>query len=81
MEAMALGIPIVSTNAGGMSFLIKDKKEGILVNKNDAKQMTKEIDSLLKNPLFANKLITSARKKALSFDWQVVKNLWFELLK
>jgi len=81
MEAMALGFPIVSTNAGGLPFLISDKKDGILVAKNDAKQMAKEIDNLIKNPLFAKELATNAHKKAISFDWQTVKNQWFELLK
>ena len=81
MEAMALGLPIVSTNVGGLPFLIDDKKDGILVAKNDAKQMSKEIVKLLKKPLFANKLSVNARKKAESFDWQQVKIKWFELLK
>lgn len=81
MEAMALGFPIVSTNAGGLPFLISDKKDGILVAKNDAKQMAKEIDNLIKNPLFAKELVTNAHKKAISFDWQTVKHQWFELLK
>lgn len=81
MEAMALGMPIISTGAGGLSFLISDKRDGILVDKNDAKQMTKEIDNLIKNPLFANEVIQNARHKAASFDWQAVKHLWFDLLK
>jgi glycosyltransferase involved in cell wall biosynthesis len=81
MEAMALGFPIVSTNAGGLPFLIDDKNDGILIAKNDVKQMTEEIVNLLKKPLFANKLSVQARHKAESFDWQQVKNKWFELLK
>jgi len=81
MEAMALGLPIISTNAGGLPFLISAKMDGVLVVKNDAKQMTKEIDNLIKNPLFANKLTVNARRKAESFDWQVVKKQWIDLLK
>lgn len=81
MEAMALGLPIVSTNAGGMSYLINDKFDGILVDKGDVKQMTNEIVNLLKNTLFANQMAIEARKKAESFDWNQVKHLWFKLLK
>ncbi len=81
MEAMALGLPVISTNVGGLPFLISDKKEGILVNKNDAKQMTKEIDNLIKNPLFALELTQNAQLKAESFDWQAIKQQWFDILK
>src|SRR5690606_8905459 len=34
IEAMALGLPVVSTNVGGMPFLIKDKHHGLLVDSN-----------------------------------------------
>jgi len=81
MEAMALGLPIVSTNAGGLPYLIEDKLDGVLVNKGDVKQMAFEIVNLLKNPLFASQIATLARKKAESFDWNQVKNAWFALLK
>ncbi|MFK5889308.1 MAG: glycosyltransferase family 4 protein [Flavobacteriaceae bacterium] len=81
MEAMALGLPIVSTNAGGLPFLIDDKNDGILVDKNDAKQMVKEIVKLLKNPLIAYKLAAEARKKAESFDWENVKQKWYRVIK
>jgi len=81
MEAMALGLPIVSTNAGGLRFLIKDKEDGILVAKNDFKQMTKEVVKLIKTPLFANKLVMEARRKVELFDWNNVKEKWYEVLQ
>jgi glycosyltransferase involved in cell wall biosynthesis len=45
IEAMALGFPIVSTNAGGMPYLIDDGETGLLVNKMILRQwLTKLID-------------------------------------
>ncbi|QOD61505.1 glycosyltransferase family 4 protein [Polaribacter haliotis] len=79
IEAMALGLPIVSTNAGGMPYLIDHKIDGVLVNKNNAVEMSNAIIEIIegKHP----ELNKSARKKVEQFDWEVVKKQWIEILK
>ena len=47
MEAMALGLSVVSTNAGGMPYLIEHGKDGILVEKGAASQMAQEIIKII----------------------------------
>jgi len=39
IEAMALGFPIVSTNVGGLPYLIDNKIDGLLVTPNNEKAM------------------------------------------
>lgn len=80
IEAMALGMLIVSTNVGGIPFLIDNEKTGILVNPNSKNEMIAAIESLLSSPEKAQKLSQNARKKAESFDWEVVKEQWKTLL-
>lgn len=78
IEAMALGLPIVSTNVGGMPYLIDDKVDGLLVDKEDAKKMTKAIIDVIegKYPTLSIK----AREKASTFDWELVKLKWLKIL-
>lgn len=45
-EAQCMGVPIVSTNVGGISTLIKDKEQGTLVPANDPWQLAYAIISL-----------------------------------
>ena len=45
-EAQCVGLPIVSTNVGGISTLVKNMEEGILVPANDPWQMAYHIISL-----------------------------------
>ncbi|RLD26378.1 MAG: glycosyltransferase family 1 protein [Bacteroidetes bacterium] len=80
MEAMALGLPIVSTNVGGMPYLITDKKDGLLVDKNDADEMVNAVKYLINNQGFAKQITVNARYKAEQFDWEKVKKLWFNVL-
>ena len=81
IEAMALGLPIVSTNVGGMPFLIKSQHEGLLVEPNDAKGFADAIKDIMSNPEKANKLALEARKKAETFDWQKIKHQWVSLIE
>ena len=80
IEAMALGLPIISTNVGGIPFLVKDKEEGFLVKEKDYFAMSKAIEELLLNHNLWNPLLYSARNKAELFDWKIVKFRWFEIL-
>ena len=79
MEAMALGLTIISTNAGGIPYLIDNNFEGVLVDKNDPEQMANAIIKLLKEN--NQELSINARKKAESFSWEIVKEAWFSILK
>ena len=81
IEAMALGFPIVSTNAGGLKYLLNDSVDSFLVDKNDVYEMVKKIDLLINNKVTAKKLSLNARKRAETFCWDNVKNTWLNVLK
>jgi len=81
IEAMALGLPVISTNVGGVPFLLEDEKDALLVEKGDAQAMYKAIKSLIENPSLSFAIAQNARTKAETFDWEVVKEKWKELLK
>jgi len=80
IEAMALGFPIISTNVGGLPFLIEDGVDGILVDKNDDNAMYEKMMTLLQDEKTAQMLSENARKKAESFDWKNVQKLWKNIL-
>ncbi|MCG8582523.1 MAG: glycosyltransferase [Bacteroidales bacterium] len=80
IEALALGIPVVSTNAGGLPYLLDDQKDAIIVEKCDVEQMTNGIQTLISDSSKANLLSINGRKKAESFDWTCVKQQWEQIL-
>jgi len=81
IEAMALGFPIISTNAGGLPFLIKDGENGVLIDSNDVDAAVTAIKNLCNDSEFVVKLSQNARKTALNYNWLQVKRLWDEVLK
>ncbi|WP_375239773.1 glycosyltransferase family 4 protein [Aurantibacter sp.] len=81
IEAMTLGFPIVSTNVGGLPYLIDQNCNGLLISPNLDNEFALAIIELHNNKSKRDLLIENARKKSESFDWQSVKSLWLNLLK
>ncbi len=80
IEAMALGLPVISTNVGGLPYLIENNKTGILVTPNDVDVFVEAIIELLSNPEKTATLSKNARTTVEQFDWEVVKEKWDEVL-
>ncbi|MCF4102139.1 glycosyltransferase family 4 protein [Gillisia sp. M10.2A] len=81
IEAMALGLVIVSTDVGGMHHLIEDKREGFLVPSRDEAAMTAAIIKILETPALGAQMASQARAKVENFGWNVVKEEWNKLLE
>jgi glycosyltransferase involved in cell wall biosynthesis len=81
IEAMALGFPIISTDVGGIPYLIENNKNGLLVPFNDENAMAAEIMVLLNDNAKASNLSLKARYSAEKFDWKEVKQKWYNVIE
>lgn len=64
-EAQLLGIPVISTNVGGIPSLIEEGKTGFLVPANDPYQLASKIIQLFNQPELAISLSNNSREIAL----------------
>jgi len=80
MEAAALGMCIVTTNVGELSYLWQDGENALLVPSDDPKAMVNAVRRILTEPGLAERLSRNARAKAEQFDWSVVLPQWEWLL-
>lgn len=80
IEAMALGLITISTNVGGVPYLIKNEVNGLLVEANDKDAFVNAISKLLEDADLSRKVNFMARSKAEEFDWMNIKLQWNKLL-
>jgi glycosyltransferase involved in cell wall biosynthesis len=63
VEACACGLPVVATRVGGLPFLISDGRNGLLVENENAREMTEAVKLLLEDK-------SLARKSAVRASWE-----------
>jgi glycosyltransferase involved in cell wall biosynthesis len=64
-EAMVLGMPIISSNVGGIQSLLTDKIEGLLVQDGETFGLAGAILELINNPSLRKSYGQAARKRAI----------------
>lgn len=81
LEAAAFGLPVVSTDVGGIPQLLRDGEEALLVPEGDAEAMAAAVRRLLEEPGLAGRLSAAGREVAERSSWPRVQPLWEELLR
>jgi len=76
LEAMASGLPIVTTRCEGLAELIDGN--GIIIEKEKIEDIVKAIKKLIDNPELHKQMSTAARKQAEKFDWANVAQSYIE---
>jgi glycosyltransferase involved in cell wall biosynthesis len=81
VEAMAMGRPIIATNAGGLPEIITNEKTGLLIRPKDVNEVARAIHRILTDNALRTSLGHSARKEALkNYDYdQCVDSLLVSL--
>jgi glycosyltransferase involved in cell wall biosynthesis len=80
MEAMAAGLPIVSTAAGGVPDLFENGKEGCLVQPGDLQGLSDSMTSLLRNRDARQSLgMAAARRARKTYDVSAMVQAYEEL--
>ena len=80
LEAMALGLPIVSTNVGGIPCLIDAAVTGLLVKVKDSDQMAEKINELISGKIDGYQIARNAREAVSHYDKNEIIKQWCQTI-
>ncbi len=68
LDAMACGVPVVATNAGGVSEIIKHKENGFIAQVKNIKELSEFVELAIKDEALKNKILANAKKTLKHFS-------------
>lgn len=80
LEMWAMGLPVVSTDVGGVKYLLDNEITGLIVKDGDYIEMASAVDRLIEDRSLTQSIIQQSRMKVLNYDEEVVVKKWAELL-
>lgn len=81
LESFAAGLPVVTTDAGGIPFIVSDGETGLVVRKGDHEAMAERAIRLLEDNDLAMKIARQAREEVRRYSWEAVRGEWLAVYK
>jgi glycosyltransferase involved in cell wall biosynthesis len=81
LEAFACGLPVVTTNAGGIPDIVTDQKTGLVVAVDDCKTLAERATKLLCDRNMSITITKNAREECSKYTWEVVCEQWLRLYR
>jgi L-malate glycosyltransferase len=76
LESFASGLPVVTTNAGGIPDMVTDGVTGMLVKMDDYEALAHSAIKLIEQPEVAAQITSAAREECARYTWEAVRGQW-----
>jgi L-malate glycosyltransferase len=80
IEAFAAGLPVVTTGAGGIPYIVRHAENGLLVARDKPSELAAAVRRLLDEPQLAARLVDAGRREcAAHYCWAATSEEWVRL--
>lgn len=81
LEAVCVGLPVVTTNVSGAKELVKEGEGGFVVPIRDEKALANALHKILSNKELRERMAQANKARAKDFKQDMIVNQWEELIK
>lgn len=79
IEAFASGLPVVTSDAGGIPYFVEHERTGLIFAKGNHAEMAEQAFRLLEDEMLAQKLTENALAECRQYRWSAVRQQWLDL--
>lgn len=79
LEALACGLPVISSNVGGVPFIVRHRETALLVPPGDIDAMAEAISELKNDAALRHSLSSNGLADIEQYTWPRVRRQWLEL--
>ena len=79
LEAFSCGLPVVTTDAGGIPDIVEDGRTGMVVPRGNYAEMANRAIKLLNDPSLTRQIVEQARQECVKYSWEAVRDSWMNV--
>jgi len=80
-ECFASGLPVVTTNAGGLPYIVKHEETGLMVERDDHEALAANAIRLLEDQELADSIVRRAKEECTRYAWPQIKEQWLAVYR